>query len=119
MAILLSFLGVKFDIPEVDWWRKRRDMTGHRSEIFAFVDVARAKHIHQMGFDESQVDGVSTCNLWVRITNADDKVSVLVVNMLAVCLTLTRTVTLTHHPPTLPPFYPTSLRQSSLDVPRP
>ena len=75
MAILLSFLGAKFDIPEPDWWRKRRDMTGHRSEVFAFVDVARAKEILQMGFDESQVDGISTCNIWVRVINADDKIS--------------------------------------------
>ena len=80
MTILLAFLGVNFDIPESDWWRKRRDMTGHRSEVFAFVDVARAKEIHQLGFDESQVDGISTCNLWVRVTNADGKVSLVVMN---------------------------------------
>ena len=75
MAILLSFVGAKFDIPNLDWWRKRRDATGHRSEIFAYVAIARANSIELMGFDETKVNGISTCNLWCRIVNAQDEVS--------------------------------------------
>jgi len=54
MAILLSFLGAEFSIPEDDWFKKRRDTTGFRSEVYAFMGVARAKAIHEMGFDATQ-----------------------------------------------------------------
>lgn len=86
MAILLSFLGAEFSIPEDDWFKKRRDTTGFRSEIYAFMDVARAKDIHEMGFDESQVDGISTCNLWVRVTNTLDQVTQLHVLIQVKCI---------------------------------
>ena len=84
--ILLSFLGAEFSIPEDDWFKKRRDMTGFRSEIYAFMDVARAKDIHEMGFDETQVDGISTCNLWVRVTNTLDQVTQLHVLIQVKCI---------------------------------
>ena len=65
---------------------RSRDMTGFRSEIYAFMDVAGAKDIHEMGVDETQVDGISTCNLWVRVTNTLDQVTQLHVLIQVKCI---------------------------------
>ena len=65
---------VELEIPENDWFKKRRDVVGDQASCFAWIAASQAPEILQAGFDETQVDGVSTMNIWIRIKNKDGEV---------------------------------------------
>lgn len=76
MRIFANYLcpNFKLELPEIDWFNKRRDGVGHAADIYSWIEVSQAKDIKQMGFDETQIEGVSTMNMWVLIVDDQDRV---------------------------------------------
>jgi len=63
----------KFDLPNLDWFRRQRTRLGLTSEFYTYIEIARAKEILMLGFDETKMRLRSTCNVWVLYINKDGR----------------------------------------------
>ena len=67
LRLNLAFLLPGFqeaEIPKVDYIEKKRVEMGLISEIYSSWEIAQSKEIHQMGWDETKMEGKqSTLNL--------------------------------------------------------
>ena len=61
---------VEFEIPDIDWWRRRRIHLLSASEILVSLRISTVKDISQMGSDENEFNCLQTMNIWVRVLRA-------------------------------------------------
>ena len=55
------------EFPEERWFNRQREAMGLESWIHAHLKLAKADFVRQFGFDETEINGVSTMNQWVLI----------------------------------------------------
>ena len=56
-----------FVVPSFGWFAKMRGSVGLHSWVYAMVAIAGAEAVLQYGYDETQIDKVSTFNQWCLI----------------------------------------------------
>ena len=56
-----------FVVPSLGWFTKMRESVGLHSWVYAMVAIAGAEAVLQYGYDETQIDKVSTFNQWCLI----------------------------------------------------
>ena len=57
----------KFEVPTVAWFSALRESLGVEADLYTYMKIAAAKDILQLGFDETEISGESTLNIWVKI----------------------------------------------------
>ena len=53
-----------FVVPSLSWFQKQRETVGLHSWSCAMLAIAGAEAVLQYGYDETQIDKVSTFNQW-------------------------------------------------------
>jgi hypothetical protein len=57
----------KLDVPVLDWFTALRESLGVEADLYTYMKIAAAQDILQLGFDETEISGQSTLNIWVKI----------------------------------------------------
>ena len=57
------------EIPTVAWFDNLRDCLGIEADLYNYIKVAAASEILQLGFDETEISGEGTLNIWLKIVD--------------------------------------------------
>ena len=84
-----------FESPAKDWFVKQREAVGYEAWTLVMIRLAGADKIIQYGFDETKIDGVSTCNQWVLV-ETDGNMELLIIEAAGVLVGGTSQQTAAH-----------------------
>ena len=55
------------------WFTDLRGSLGVEAELYTYMKIAAAQDILQLGFDETEINGQSTLNIWVKIQTSNNE----------------------------------------------